>query len=61
MELLGKLSNLNDVFLIIKILFFRDEKDIKKLLDNKENKEDENSDKPTSTNTNNNINITIKK
>lgn len=61
MELLGKLSNLNDVFLIIKILFFRDEKDIKKLLDNKENKEDADSDKPTSTNANNNINITIKK
>lgn len=60
MELLGKLSSLNDVFLIIKILFFRDEEDIKKLLDGKD-KDDKNNHNHTDNSTNNNINITIKK
>lgn len=57
MELLGKLSNLNDVFLIIKVIIFRDKDDIKKLLDDK-NKNNQNH---TDNSTNNNINITIKK
>lgn len=60
MELLGKLSSLNDMLLIIKILFFRDEEDIKKLLDNKDN-DDKNNRNHTDNSTNNNINITIKK
>lgn len=60
MELLGKLSNLNDVFLIIKVIIFRDKDDIKKLLDDKTN-EDKNNQNHTDNSTNNNINITIKK
>ena len=60
MELLGKLSNLNDVFLIIKVIIFRDKDDIKKLLDDKSN-DDENNQNHTDNSTNNNINITIKK
>ena len=60
MELLGKLSNLNDVFLIIKVLIFRDKDDIKKLLDDKTN-EDKNNQNHTDNSMNNNINITIKK
>ena len=60
MELLGKLSNLNDVFLIIKVLIFRDKDDIKKLLDDKTN-EDKNDQNHTDNSMNNNINITIKK
>lgn len=55
MELLGKLSNLNDVFLIIKVIIFRDKDDIKKLLD------DKNDQNHTDNSMNNNINITIKK
>ena len=60
MELLGKLSNLNDVFLIIKVIIFRDKDDIKKLLDDKNN-DDKNNQNHTDNSTNNNINITIKK
>ena len=60
MELLGKLSNLNDVFLIIKVIIFRDKDDIKKLLDDKSN-DDKNNQNHTDNSTNNNINITIKK
>lgn len=60
MELLGKLSNLNDVFLIIKVIIFRDKDDIKKLLDDKTN-ENKNNQNHTDNSTNNNINITIKK
>ena len=60
MELLGKLSNLNDVFLIIKVLIFRDKDDIKKLLDDK-NDDDKNNQNHTDNSMNNNINITIKK
>lgn len=60
MELLGKLSNLNDVFLIIKVIIFRDKDDIKKLLDNKTS-ENKNNQNHTDNSTNNNINITIKK
>jgi hypothetical protein len=60
MELLGKLSNLNDVFLIIKVIIFRDKDDIKKLLDDKTSK-DKNNQNHTDNSTNNNINITIKK
>lgn len=60
MELLGKLSNLNDVFLIIKVIIFRDKDDIKKLLSNK-NDDDKNNQNHTDNSTNNNINITIKK
>lgn len=60
MELLGKLSNLNDVFLIIKVIIFRDKDDIKKLLSNK-NDDDKNNQTHTDNSTHNNINITIKK
>ena len=60
MELLGKLSNLNDVFLIIKVIIFRDKDDIKKLLDDKSN-DDKNNQNHTDNSINNNINITIKK
>lgn len=60
MELLGKLSNLNDVFLIIKVLIFRDKDDIKKLLSNKTD-DDKNNQNHTDNSMNNNINITIKK
>lgn len=60
MELLGKLSNLNDVFLIIKVIIFRDKDDIKKLLDDK-NDDNKNKQNHTDNSTNNNINITIKK
>lgn len=60
MELLGKLSNLNDVFLIIKVIIFRDKDDIKKLLDDKTDK-DKNNQNHTDNSTHNNINITIKK
>lgn len=60
MELLGKLSNLNDVFLIIKVIIFRDKDDIKKLLSNK-NDDDKNDQNHTDNSTHNNINITIKK
>jgi len=60
MELLEKLSNLNDMFLIIKVLVFRDEKDIKKLLDGND-KTTNNNQNHTDNSTNNNINITIKK
>lgn len=60
MELLGKLSNLNDVFLIIKVIIFRDKDDIKKLLDDK-NEDNKNNQNHTDNSTNNNINITIKK
>ena len=60
MELLGKLSNLNDVFLIIKVIIFRDKEDIKKLLDDKSN-EEKNNQNHTDNSMNNNINITIKK
>ena len=60
MELLGKLSNLNDVFLIIKVIIFRDKDDIKKLLDDK-NDDDKNNQNHTDNSMNNNINITIKK
>lgn len=60
MELLGKLSNLNDVFLIIKVIIFRDKDDIKKLLDDK-NDDNKNNQNHTDNSTNNNINITIKK
>jgi hypothetical protein len=60
MELLGKLSNLNDVFLIIKVIIFRDKDDIKKLLSNK-NDDDKNKQNHTDNSTHNNINITIKK
>ena len=60
MELLGKLSNLNDVFLIIKVIIFRDKDDIKKLLSNK-NDDDKNNQNHTDNSTHNNINITIKK
>ena len=60
MELLGKLSNLNDVFLIIKVIIFRDKDDIKKLLDDKSNV-DKNNQNHTDNSMNNNINITIKK
>ena len=60
MELLGKLSNLNDVFLIIKVIIFRDKDDIKKLLDDKSN-DDKNNQNHTDNSMNNNINITIKK
>ena len=60
MELLGKLSNLNDVFLIIKVIIFRDKDDIKKLLDDKSNV-DKNNQNHTDSSMNNNINITIKK
>ena len=60
MELLGKLSNLNDVFLIIKVIIFRDKDDIKKLLSNK-NDDDKNNQNPNDNSTHNNINITIKK
>lgn len=60
MELLGKLSNLNDVFLIIKVIIFRDKDDIKKLLDDKTS-EDKNNQNHTDNSTHNNINITIKK
>ena len=60
MELLGKLSNLNDVFLIIKVIIFRDKDDIKKLLDDKTS-ENKNNQNHTDNSTNNNINITIKK
>lgn len=60
MELLGKLSNLNDVFLIIKVIIFRDKDDIKKLLDDKTS-EVKNNQNHTDNSTNNNINITIKK
>ena len=60
MELLGKLSNLNDVFLIIKVIIFRDKEDIKKLLDDKSN-DDKNNQNHTDNSMNNNINITIKK
>lgn len=60
MELLGKLSNLNDVFLIIKVIIFQDKDDIKKLLDDKSN-DDKNNQNHTDNSTNNNINITIKK
>lgn len=59
MELLGKLSNLNDVFLIIKVIIFRDKDDIKKLLDDKN--DDKNNQNHTDNSMNNNINITIKK
>ena len=59
MELLGKLSNLNDVFLIIKVIIFRDKDDIKKLLDDKN--DDKNDQNHTDNSMNNNINITIKK
>ena len=60
MELLGKLSNLNDVFLIIKVIIFRDKDDIKKMLDDKSN-DDKNNQNHTDNSMNNNINITIKK
>lgn len=60
MELLGKLSNLNDVFLIIKVIIFRDKDDIKKLLDDK-NDDNKNNQNHTDNSTNNNINIIIKK
>ena len=60
MELLGKLSNLNDVFLIIKVIIFRDKDDIKKLLDDKSN-DNKNNQNHTDNSMNNNINITIKK
>lgn len=60
MELLGKLSNLNDVFLIIKVIIFRDKDDIKKLLNNKTD-DDKNNQNHTDNSMNNNINITIKK
>ena len=60
MELLGKLSNLNDVFLIIKVLIFRDKDDIKKLLSDKTD-DDKNDQNHTDNSMNNNINITIKK
>ena len=60
MELLGKLSNLNDVFLIIKVIIFRDKDDIKKLLSDK-NDDGKNKQNHTDNSTNNNINITIKK
>ena len=60
MELLGKLSNLNDVFLIIKVIIFRDKKKKKKLLDDKSN-DDKNNQNHTDNSMNNNINITIKK
>lgn len=60
MELLGKLSNLNDVFLIIKVLIFRDKDDIKKLLSDKTD-DDKNNQNHTNNSMNNNINITIKK
>lgn len=60
MELLGKLSNLNDVFLIIKVIIFQDKDDIKKLLDDKSN-DDKNNQNHTDNSMNNNINITIKK
>lgn len=60
MELLGKLSNLNDVFLIIKVIIFRDKDDIKKLLDDK-NDDNKSNQNHTDNSTNNNINITIKK
>lgn len=60
MELLGKLSNLNDVFLIIKVIIFRDKDDIKKLLDDKTDN-DKNNQNHTDNSMNNNINITIKK
>ena len=60
MELLGKLSNLNDVFLIIKVIIFRDKDDIKKLLDDNSN-DDKNNQNHTDNSMNNNINITIKK
>lgn len=60
MELLGKLSNLNDVFLIIKVIIFRDKDDIKKLLDDKTS-EGKNNQNHTDNSTHNNINITIKK
>ena len=60
MELLGKLSNLNDVFLIIKVLIFRDKDDIKKLLSDKTD-DDKNNQNHTDNSMNNNINITIKK
>ena len=59
MELLGKLSNLNDVFLIIKVIIFRDKDDIKKLLDDKN--DDKNNQNHTDNSMNNTINITIKK
>ena len=59
-ELLGKLSNLNDVFLIIKVLIFRDKDDIKKLLSDKTD-DDKNDQNHTDNSMNNNINITIKK
>ena len=60
MELLGKLSNINDVFLIIKVIIFRDKDDIKKLLDDKSN-DNKNNQNHTDNSMNNNINITIKK
>lgn len=60
MELLGKLSNLNDVFLIIKVIIFRDKDDIKKMLSDKNN-DDKNNQNHTDNSTHNNINITIKK
>lgn len=60
MELLGKLSSVNDILLIIKVLIFRDEEDLKKLLSGKPKKE-EKEDNHTDNSTNNNINITIKK
>lgn len=60
MELLGKLSSINDILLIIKVLIFRDEEDLKKLLSEKPKKEKEKDDH-TDNSTNNNINITIKK
>ena len=60
MELLGKLSNLNDVFLIIKVIICRDKDDIKKLLDDKSN-DDKNNQNHTDNSMNNTINITIKK
>lgn len=60
MELLGKLSNLNDVFLIIKVIIFRDKDDIKKLLSDKTD-DDKNDQNHTDNSMNNNINITIKK
>lgn len=60
MELLGKLSNLNDVFLIIKVIIFRDKDDIKKLLSDKTD-DDKNDQNHTDNSTHNNINITIKK
>ena len=60
MELLGKLSSLNDVFLIIKVLLFRDKNDIKKLLGNESN-ENKNNQNHTDNSTKNNIKSTIKK